>query len=61
LMQCFYGQDEGDSDCPELARRGVEVIRTSGGHHFNGDYAALSRDIMARLEGASLQARQSKR
>jgi type IV secretory pathway VirJ component len=59
-MQCFYGQDEGDSACPELARRGVEVIRTLGGHHFNGDYAALSRDIMARLESTSLQARQSK-
>jgi type IV secretory pathway VirJ component len=50
LMQCFYGQGEDDSACPALARRGVEVIRTSGGHHFDGDYAALARDIMVRLK-----------
>jgi len=50
LMQCFYGQDESDSACPDLAKRGVQVIRTTGGHHFNGDYAALAREIMTRLE-----------
>ncbi len=50
LMQCFYGEDEDDSDCPELQRRGVQTFRISGGHHFNGDYAALARDIMERLQ-----------
>jgi type IV secretory pathway VirJ component len=59
LMQCFYGKDEGDSACPDLAKRGVQVIRTTGGHHFNGDYAALTRDIMARLEGTQQQAFQA--
>ena len=58
LMQCFYGKDEGDSACPDLAKRGVQVIGTTGGHHFNGDYAALARDIMARLQGPQQQARQ---
>lgn len=47
LMQCFYGENEKDSACPELAWRGVEVIRTTGGHHFNGDYEALARRILA--------------
>ena len=47
LMQCFYGEDEKDTACPELAWRGVEVIRTTGGHHFNGDYEALARRILA--------------
>jgi type IV secretory pathway VirJ component len=60
LMQCFYGKDEGDSACPDLAKRGVQVISTSGGHHFNGDYTALAHDIMARLQNPSIQARQSK-
>jgi len=50
LMQCFYGQEEGDTACPELARRGVEIIRTTGGHHFNGDYDALARRILADLK-----------
>ena len=42
LIQCVYGQDESDSVCPELAARGVENIRTVGGHHFDGDYASLA-------------------
>ena len=50
LMQCFYGQDEKDSACPDLARHGVEVIRTTGGHHFDGDYNALARRILAGFE-----------
>ena len=50
LMQCFYGEDEKDTACPELAWRGVEVIRTSGGHHFNGDYEALARRILSGFE-----------
>ena len=46
LMQCFYGQNEKDTACPELARRGVEVIRIAGGHHFDGDYQALASHIL---------------
>jgi type IV secretory pathway VirJ component len=56
LIQCFFGQDEGDSACPTLAKRGVEVIKTTGGHHFDGDYEALARRILAgfkRRAGAS--------
>ena len=50
LVQCFYGQDEDDSVCPELASRGVELIRTAGGHHFDGDYASLARRIIGGLK-----------
>jgi type IV secretory pathway VirJ component len=46
LIQCFYGHDEEDTACPDLARRGAEVIRTAGGHHFGGDYEALTRRIL---------------
>jgi len=50
LMQCFYGEHEGDTACPVLAKRGVQVIRTHGGHHFNGDYGPLEKDILSGLE-----------
>ena len=50
LMQCFYGQDEKDSACPDLARREVEVIRTTGGHHFDGNYETLARRNLTGLE-----------
>lgn len=48
-LQCVYGADEEDTLCrtPELA--GAEIIRTAGGHHFDGDYRALAARI---LDGA---------
>ena len=49
LVQCFYGEDEDDSACPNLARRGAEVIKTPGAHHFGGDYAALAQQILVGL------------
>jgi len=45
-VQCFYGADESDSACPALAAAGAEVIKTAGGHHFGGDYAALAQRII---------------
>ena len=49
LLQCFYGVDEDDSDCPTLAGSGAEIIKTSGGHHFDGDYHALEQRILTAL------------
>ncbi len=47
IVQCFYGADEDDTACtaPEFER--AERIETQGGHHFDGDYAALADKIMA--------------
>jgi type IV secretory pathway VirJ component len=56
LIQCFYGEQEEDSVCPALAARGVETVRTSGGHHFDGDYAALARRILAGFKTRSREA-----
>ena len=46
LMQCFYGEEETDSFCPDLAKRQVTVIRTTGGHHFGNDYTHLAHVIL---------------
>ncbi|CAE6685337.1 virulence factor family protein [Paraburkholderia domus] len=46
IVQCFYGEDEKDTLCPALTKTGVEVIRTSGDHHFGRDYNALERRIL---------------
>jgi type IV secretory pathway VirJ component len=48
-VQCFYGEDEKVSLCPDPELAGAEIIRTQGGHHFDGDYHALARRI---LDGA---------
>ncbi len=53
LIQCFYGEGEDDSACPALATQGIEVIRTAGEHHFDGNYGALAHRIVAGLAGRS--------
>jgi type IV secretory pathway VirJ component len=50
LIQCFYGEEEDDTLCPSLAASGVEQIKTTGGHHFDGDYEALAKRILAGLK-----------
>jgi type IV secretory pathway VirJ component len=47
LVQCFYGAEEHDTACtlPEL--KGAELVRTAGGHHFDGDYGKLADAILA--------------
>ncbi len=49
LVQCFYGQDEDDTLCPALVGT-QEVIRTSGGHHFDGGYDVLEKRILSGWE-----------
>ncbi|WP_336801939.1 virulence factor family protein [Kaistia sp. MMO-174] len=46
LVQCVYGEEEDDSACPKLEGSGVELIKTTGGHHFDGDYEALAAKIL---------------
>jgi type IV secretory pathway VirJ component len=45
LVQCFYGEDEEDTACPSLPA-GADIVKTPGGHHFDGDYAALAKRIL---------------
>ena len=58
LIQCFYGEKEEDTLCPTLAARGAEVVLTTGGHHFDGNYPALAQRILA---GFKTRARRSAR
>jgi type IV secretory pathway VirJ component len=44
---CIYGTDESDSLCPSLDPRRFTLVGVRGGHHFDGDYAALARQILA--------------
>ncbi len=49
LVQCFYGEEEDDSLCRTPELRAAEIVRTTGGHHFDGDYRALARRILEGL------------
>jgi type IV secretory pathway VirJ component len=45
-VQCVYGEEETDSLCPDPLFAKAELIKTRGGHHFDGDYQALARHII---------------
>jgi type IV secretory pathway VirJ component len=47
---CMYGADESDSLCPKLDPGKFNIVKLKGGHHFDGDYANLARQILARAE-----------
>jgi type IV secretory pathway VirJ component len=44
---CIYGEDEHDSLCPKLDPTTFKVVKLKGGHHFDGNYAALAGQILA--------------
>ena len=44
---CIYGEDEHDSLCPKLDAKKFLLLKVKGGHHFDGNYAALSDEILA--------------
>jgi len=44
---CVYGADETDSVCPHLPAGLAHLDRRPGGHHFDGDYAAIATRILA--------------
>ncbi len=44
---CIYGVDESDSLCPKLDPEKFKIVKLKGGHHFDGDYANLARQILA--------------
>jgi type IV secretory pathway VirJ component len=46
-LLCIYGADEQDSLCPKLDAKKFHVVELKGGHHFDGDYANLARQILA--------------
>jgi type IV secretory pathway VirJ component len=47
---CVYGEDERDSLCPKLDPGKFKIVKVKGGHHFDGNYAALAEDILAAVK-----------
>jgi type IV secretory pathway VirJ component len=50
---CIYGEDEHDSLCPKLDPSKFKIVKVKGGHHFDGNYAALADDILAASKPAA--------
>jgi type IV secretory pathway VirJ component len=50
LIQCVYGEQEENTLCRAAALARTERIRTTGGHHFDGNYEGLALKILAGAE-----------
>jgi type IV secretory pathway VirJ component len=48
---CFFGQDESDTLCRDLAPPAL-VHQMPGGHHFGGRYAEIAGRILAAVPAA---------
>jgi type IV secretory pathway VirJ component len=46
IVQCVYGADEKDTLCPALVNTGIDIVKTNGSHHFDGNYGALAAKII---------------
>ncbi len=47
---CFYGEKETDTLCPDLQPPHI-AIKLGGGHHFDGNYAAIGERIWEQVSG----------
>ncbi|MFS2154857.1 virulence factor family protein [Rhizobium sp. Rhizsp42] len=51
IVQCVYGKEDDDEvACPDLKDSGVDVIALAGDHHFDENYALLSKTIIDGLK-----------
>ncbi|QPC90234.1 virulence factor family protein [Mesorhizobium sp. INR15] len=46
---CVYGEDEEDTACTDPLLTGIDTLKTKGGHHFDGDYPALAKILIASM------------
>ena len=52
-MLCVYGseeEEEGLTTCPKLPPERARLFKTEGGHHFDGDYARITREILTMVK-----------
>ncbi len=46
---CVYGEDEEDTACTAPLLTGIDTLKTKGGHHFDRDYPALAKILLASM------------
>ena len=48
-IQCFYGEEDDETLCSLPCTKGLEIIKTTGGHHFDGEYEKIGDRILSGL------------
>jgi type IV secretory pathway VirJ component len=44
---CVYGAKDTESVCPTPSAESLQIVKLAGGHHFEGDYAALASLLLS--------------
>ena len=48
-VMCVYGEEDDDSACADQAVRAATIVKTTGGHHFDGNYTGIAQRFLDRL------------
>jgi type IV secretory pathway VirJ component len=52
---CVFGDDEADTTpCMETTLQGMEIVHTTGGHHFDENYPKLAQTILDAFDARAL-------
>jgi type IV secretory pathway VirJ component len=46
---CVYGEEDDDSACANASVRAATIVKTTGGHHFDGNYTGIAQRFLDRL------------
>jgi type IV secretory pathway VirJ component len=46
---CVYGANDTESICPLPAAKSLQVVKLSGGHHFDGNYTNLAALLLSHM------------
>uniref|UniRef100_A0A914Z968 Bacterial virulence domain-containing protein n=1 Tax=Panagrolaimus superbus TaxID=310955 RepID=A0A914Z968_9BILA len=46
---CAYGEDEDDTACTADVLKGADIMKLSGGHHFDGNYEAIAQVLLQKM------------
>lgn len=49
-LLCVYGEDEDDTACTDPLLAGIQTLKMKGGHHFDENYPALAKILLARMK-----------
>lgn len=47
---CVYGEDEDDTACTADELKGADIIKISGGHHFDGNYEPIAEALLNKMQ-----------
>ena len=51
-LLCVWGEEDEDAICGTLTGPRLTTLKLPGGHHFDGDYEALARKLLAAIPAA---------